>query len=396
MANDDILAKPPTREELGDDRNALTRWLRPRSASSSAEDPASPVVLGSDGWMPIKEGPPDPDAQAQFQAAEAQFREGKLPEAERAFARLAKRKRGSNWGEKAQFYLAETQFQRGRLVAAHDSYEKLFADYPATQFLEKAVEREYDIGVAWLASSDPRAAREKRPSLGGWFKGRHPAVDVSGHALAVLEHVRHHDPTGPLADDAVVQIAAFHHTNQNFEDASMYYDQLITENPKSPFVPSAMQASIDAKLKDYMGPEYDGDGLERARNLAQQADSLYPERRASYSEEIDESLKTIDLEMAERAYRVGEHYVWTGQVGAAEYCFGEIPVRWPKSPYALRAKEQLARLAKMPRKEVKPSTIFTLPGAPDPSSMSPGAAMPGGGGGMGMGGMGGMSPGAGP
>ena len=43
-----------------------------------------------------------------------------------------------------------------------------------------------------------------------WWKGRHPTVDVSGNALAVLEHVRHHDPLGPLADDAVMQIADYH------------------------------------------------------------------------------------------------------------------------------------------------------------------------------------------
>ena len=40
------------------------------------------------------------------------------------------------------------------------------------------------------------------------FNGRLPLVDTQRQRPGqVLEHVRHHDPTGPLADDAVLRIA---------------------------------------------------------------------------------------------------------------------------------------------------------------------------------------------
>ena len=54
------------------------------------------------------------------------------------------------------------------------------------------------------------------------------------------------------------------------------------------------------------------------------------------------------------------------------------------------AKEQLAVIATMPRKETKASTILTRPGSPDPSSMGGARPLAEGGGGMGGGGMGGM------
>lgn len=387
LGRDDMIAKPPTDAEVGDDRNPLARLIRPKSPPSNAADTSGSVVLGSNGWSPLRAPAPDPDAESAFRAAEEQFQQGQFGEAETAFARLAKRKKGTSWGEKAQFYLAETQFQRGELVSAHDSYEKLFTDYPGTQFLDRAVNREFAIAQHWMNSIAPGAEPEQKMSPAGWWQGRHPAIDVSGHALAVLEHVRHHDPTGPLADDAVMRIADFHYANQNYEEAAIYYDQLITDHPKSDLLQKAQLASVDAKVKSYLGPDYDGAGLEQARELITQSMATFPERKASHSDELYKTMALIDDQMAERAYHVGEHYLWTGKVTSAEYCFGKIPVKWPKSPWASKAKEQLAKIASMPRKETKASTIMTLPGSPD------GASMGGGGGGGFQTGMGGAGPG---
>lgn len=387
---DDGLAKPLTDAEKGTASGTLLgRLFRPTPPESKAGEVGSGLVLGSDGWRPLKPPPSDPETEAQFKAAEARFQEGKLADAEAGFQAIAKARKGSNWGEKAQFYLAQTQFQRGKLVAAHKNYEKLIATYPGTQFLEKAVKAEYAIADEWLAAVDPKAKPEKALSFRSWWAGRHPAFDTSGGALAALEHVRHHDPFGPLADDAVMRIADYHYGVQNWDDAALHYDQLIADHPKSPLLEEAHRRSIDAKIKGYLGPEYDGAGLEQARALALHTLTLFPERQASHSDEVYKTVALVDEQMTERAYKVGEHYLWTGKVASAEYSFGEIPVKWPKSPYAAKAKEQLAKIAKMPRKQTRASTILTLPGSTDPSSMSSG--------GMGMNGMGmgGMTPGMG-
>jgi TolA-binding protein len=371
MAFDDSLATAPTAAELGDKRGLLARWIVPKVPESNAAEVGDGLVMGSNGWRPMQL-PRDPKAEAEFQAAEALFQQGKLEEAERGFARLAKRKKETGWGEKAQFYLAECQYQRGRYVAAHDSYEALIATYPGTQYLEKAVAREYAIADAWLTALSESAKPEEKASFSQRWNGRLPVVDIAGHALAALEHVRHHDPTGPLADDAVMRIADFHASRENHEDAAMYYDQLINDHPKSPFLRKAHLATIDSKLKAYLGPDYDGAGLEQARNQAIQAMSLFPERQVSDNDALEHTLDIIEEQMAERAYHTGEHYLWTGKVASAEYCFGEIPVKWPKSPYAKKAKEQLAKIASMPRKETRASKIMALPGSNDPLTGSSG------------------------
>src|SRR5947209_3189374 len=133
-AYDGNLFKRLTPEEMADasggpadSTNLFQRWLTPRGNPTlkSSEPPPSTLVLGSDGWRPIAKPAPDPEADAEFQAALKLFQQGKFEEAEKQFTTIAKNRKQSTWGENAQFYVAESQFQRKKYVAAHDSYEKL-------------------------------------------------------------------------------------------------------------------------------------------------------------------------------------------------------------------------------------------------------------------------------
>ncbi|MEO6810006.1 MAG: tetratricopeptide repeat protein [Isosphaeraceae bacterium] len=409
MAHDGSIAKKLTKDELGNSKGLLSRWLTPQAPKSAGPDdkPGSTLVGGSDGWSKPRTVS-NPEAEAELRAADALFQQGKLPEAEAAYAKIAKKHKGNPWGEKSQYYMAETRFQRGNYVGAHDSFELLHADYPGTQYLEKLVAREFDIATDWLdsvqpptkpdskdkgkdtnqAEADPKGAvvaktvaktdaKSPDPRTEDWkerFSGRYPLVDRSSHALAILEHVRHNDPTGPLEDDAVMRIADYHYEHENYDEAAVYYDQLIQNNPKSPFYQRAQLSSINAKMKNYLGPEYDGGGLDEARETIKLTMATTTERRAETNDALYNTLALIKDQQAERSFHEGEFWRKTGYVGAAEYSFGEILQRWPKSEWAKKAKIEMAQLAKMPRKEVLPSKIMTQPGAADPYAGGMGSA----------------------
>ncbi len=382
-----------------DSQNLFDRWVTPRHAAKGTADGAAPstLVLGSDGWRPIAKPPKDPRADAELEAAKKLFEQGQFPEAEKAFIKIAKDRKGTHWGETAQYYVAETQYQRGKYVDAHDSFEKLHAVYPATDYLEKLVAREYAIAEIWTRQDDPNAPKDKLLPWYSRFDGRLPLIDSQGYALKALEHVRHNDPTGPLADDAALQIAEYYMKHHDYESAGMYYDQFIAEYAKSPYLQQVQHAAIDARLKGYLGPEYDASGLTKARELVQKTLKTFPEQQASY-EGLYHTLDVINNAEAEKTYLTGEYYKRVGKIPAAEFYLGKIPQRWPGSPWAAKAKVELAQLAKMPRTPSKPSKIMIPPGSTDPFGNGGGMGGMGGGmggmgggmGGMGMGGMGGM------
>ncbi len=397
---DSGLAKKITKEEtdrtasekVEEPRALIGRWLNPKGSKVSAEEKdadvpssksSSTLVLGSDGWRPMFKAKADPAADQEFEDALQLFKQGKFAEAEASFWKIAKRRKGSHWGEKAQYYLAESQYQQKKYVKANDSFEKLFADYPGTEFLDKLISREYALAQMWLQQGDPKAKPEQKLPWFTRFTGQQPMVDTLGSGLKALEHVRHHDPTGPLSDDAVLQIAEHHMNTKDYESAADYYDQLISDHPRSPYLQKAQLAAIDSRLKGYLGPEYDGSGLEKARDLVKQTMSSFPDRQASY-DDLYHTLDIINDQDAERTFIVGQYYRRIGKVPSAEYYFGKISQRWPNSPWAVKAKSELATLAKLPRKASEPSKIMVQPGATDPYySAGPAGAM-GGMGGMGM------------
>jgi len=376
----------------------MSRWMtRDRTPFSSGAMGATSVVLGEKGWEKTRVAP-DPLAEKEFAVAKGFFDAGKYDKAEALLRPLAKResRKGTPWGEKAQYFLAETQFRRQKYVDAHDSFENLIKKYPGTEYVEKLVAREYQIAQIWLADEDPKA---KKLDWMAHFDGRMPLVDTKSHAVKALDHVRLHDPQGPLADDAALRTADHYHTVGDYETAAVYYDQLLAENAKSPYRERAQLSSIDAKMKAYIGPEYDASGLEAARETIKRTMAEFPERQAG-AEQLYHTLDLIEDQAAEREYTAGQYYLRAMKPAGAEYQFGLVMAKWPKSKWAALAKKEMVKVAKAPRKASVPSKIMTLPGVTDPGIGGQGAMgglnniMGGGnggaGGGGGMGGMGGM------
>lgn len=389
----------------------LSKWMNSgRKMLSAIPQPLAIKGLHPNGWQPSLQEAPDPDADRELAEAETLFRSGDLKQADSRFGKIAYRRKGTSWGEKAQYFLAETQFQRGQYMSANDNYEELAKSYPGTKYLDKIIERQYAIGDFWItAAGTPRRSEAAKspdsafavlgmkdpsiaqasydPSASGaqspqspvpslkiptddltWrerFRGKLPLFDWGAYGIQTLERALHHDPTGPIADDVLMRIADHHFAKADYDSAIIYYDQLASDLPKSPLRPLAMLASIDSKIKAYVGPDYEGSGLERAREQIRQAQLLFAENpqvlQALYS-----TLDQIKEAEAERAYRRAAYYHKIGKYTSAEYMYGMVPRRWPKSPWAQKAKDGLAQIAKAPRIESAPSKIMTQPGAEDP------------------------------
>ncbi len=381
---DRTLTPPPTRAEASPETDSEVlaastlqkRWLSPHPTSGIDTKEPGPLARLFGATRP---DPEDPEARRDLERAESAYRSGKLDAARPILKRLADRFRGTAIGERSRYLLAETQLRRGDLVAANDHYEALVLDYPTSVYLDEAVRREYQIADVWLRTVQPKNLEELLPykapqpeiellpSISDGPRTRAtgllPPIDAGGHAERVFEHVRHHDPLGPLADDAVFRIAEFHYGRRDFQTAAYYYNQLLELHPKSDLAHAAQVGFVDSQVRDYRGAPYDRSGIDRAREMIRRNRVLFPERLVS-ADRLQETESWINDQQAERTYAIGQFYQGIGKVTSAEYYFAKVPRFWPDSPYAPKAREQLRTLAHLPRNEPSlPSKIETLPGA---------------------------------
>ncbi len=389
---------PDTSVPSGDIRTngrLMDRWMtRNKTPFTTESMDSTSALVGEKGWEKTKVAP-DPISEKEFAGAKKFFDAKQFAKAEPILAKLANREvqKGTPWGAKAQYFLAETQFQRKHFQAANDNFKLLIKKYPGElDYRDRVIAREYEIAMYWLGDDDPKV---KPLPFQAHFDGRAPLFDSKGYAIKTLEHVRLHDPTGPLADRAALRTADHYHAVGDYEQAAVFYDQLLTEHAKSPLRERAQLSSIDAKIKGYIGPEYDGSGLDSAKDTIKRTMAEFPEKQAGH-EQLYHTLDLISDQEAEREYTSGLYYLRAHRPTSAEYQFGLVRAKWPKSKWAELAKVEMQKTAKMPRKASVPSKMMTLPGSSDPSTMGSGSANSSAGGGMGgMGGMGGGGSGTG-
>ena len=185
--------------------------------------------------------------------------------------------------------MGECQFATKRYAKAQDSYGKLLKKYPSPRNLDTVTKRLFTIAQNWLefpqvvnsdevqtvSLEDPKATpppepphpRSKDPSRlvpifpNVWDKTR-PVFDTDGRALEALRAIWLNDPTGPLADDAIMLTASHHLRKGNYLEADRNYSILREQYPKSPHLENAFVLGSHVKLMSYQGPLYEGDSLE--------------------------------------------------------------------------------------------------------------------------------------
>ena len=197
---------------------------------------------------------PNPEADAEFQAAEQLFQQGKFAEAEAAFAKHRQERKGTPWGEKAQYLPGRVAVPARQARRRARQLRQLITDYPGTEYLDKLVSREYEIGQTGSRSRRPQGqAREEAPLVHAGSTAGSRCIDTHGYAL------------GPSSTSATTtrrparrrrraRIADEHMKHADYETAAIYYDQLITDHPKSPYLQRAQLAAIDARIKGYSAP----------------------------------------------------------------------------------------------------------------------------------------------
>ena len=294
-------------------------------------------------------------------------------QAVRTWKRVAKRYRETAVGEEAQFKLAEMHFAQERYALAQDAYGELFKTWPSTRYTDEATRRMFAIAQVWLGapelvtSNDIRQASVDEsgklvaelpqsdnttgsrdptlriPLLPNFHDRRRPVFDTSGRALEALRSIWLNDPTGPLADDALMLSASYYLRRGDFIESDRFFQILREEYPNSPHLENAFVLGSHVKLMSYQGPEYNGASLDDARKLKESSLRLFPGNK--HRTQLREELQIVYAAQAQRDWELARYYhERKHNHRAAAIYYQQVIERFPTSSYATRARELLAKI----------------------------------------------------
>jgi outer membrane protein assembly factor BamD (BamD/ComL family) len=309
----------------------------------------------------------------EYERALALFKAGKYEAAERMADKVADKYKNSPVREDAIFLTAESQFKQKRYSWAQDSYDLLVKEFPATRYMETRNKRLFNIARYWLqdpqyvtadnvkaaefnpTGSQKRATVEASPRKAGGFDitrtipilpnfrdRSRPVFDTEGRALQALKSIWLSDPTGSLADDALMLEASHHMRNGNYLEADRIYTILRDEYSKSPHAENAYVLGAFVKQASYQGPEYDPQVLNDAEQLKKSTLRLYPKHPDR--ERMLRDLRKIELAKAASDWDMVRFYRRKNRpVSVAVYCRYIIKT-YPESEYAARARKLLTEI----------------------------------------------------
>lgn len=319
-----------------------------------------------------------PEAQKLFDEAESMYKLGEVKVAEKKFKKVADGYKDYAIREDALFMMAECQFQQKRYAYADDSYGRVVKDFPSTRYLDTVSQRRFEIARTWLGfpdivtssevqpvnfdkPSDTPAPESSKPGPSGisytipvfpnLTDNTRPTFDTKGRALQSLKSIWLDDPTGPLADDAIMLTASHFLREGDFVEADHMYATLRKEYPKSRHLENAFVLGSHVKLMSYQGSQYDGTSLEEARQLRESTLRIYP--NTPDRERLLSEIQKIEDANAQREMEVVRFYQKKGKPKAvAVYC-KELIRKFPNSRQADQAREILAKIPPSEKSDVK-------------------------------------------
>lgn len=305
------------------------------------------------------------EGHAEFEEAKAEFDAHQFAEARKKLHKIVKRYKDKPIEEDAMFYRAEADYRLEKYAKAQDEYEELLKKHPSTRYLETSTQRLYDIALGWLGYPKNAAEVElahfaRMGSEHGidsnpdtqipaevWFpinvaNRRKPIFDPEGRALECLRSVWMNDPTGPLADDALLMHAVHRLRSGDYIEADRDFATIREQYADREVAMAAYVLGAHASLLAYQGAHYDGKQLEEARQLTESALRLFPE--APQKKKLENDLARIDSELANRDWEIGEYHRRRGEKSAAAFYYESLVKTSPESQRALAAKEKLVQL----------------------------------------------------
>jgi outer membrane protein assembly factor BamD (BamD/ComL family) len=328
-------SKPPAAPEAAPDSTVI-------SSEYSTPDPVDPwdafngETIKKRWKRMVGRGPNEPVAKNALVEADALFREGRYREAIPKYKVAIDRWPDSGIEEDALWQLAECQFFTDQYPKAEDTYDQLVKKYANTRYIDRVAQRQFVIAQYWIALDQKSRLPVIVPNL---LDRSRPLFDTRGRALKAYDHVRINDPRGPLADDSIMAQANAHFLDRQWMDADYFYGLLRSEYPDSDFLLEAHLLGLQAKIRAYQGPGYEGSMLDDAEILADQILVQFPHQLGGEDESRVQRLREdIASQQAQRHFSRAEFYAKGRHYSSARIYYALVARDYPRTELAQQAR----------------------------------------------------------
>jgi outer membrane protein assembly factor BamD (BamD/ComL family) len=394
-----------------------------KKTEAKADGPKDSVVLT--GGRGLERDPIDAELQRDVDAAKRLFDEKKYAEAEPLFHKLVKFQAEPHWWEfgllapksddgldsgdgknsksgskgkirrrggdpiceAALFYEAECQRLQKNYRTAADTYTKLLVEFTNSEYTTRSCQGLFGIADHWLEPTR-RQMDEYQAQLKGerWFvmpasyvhwDKEMPLLDAEGHATNLLNTIRLHDIKGPMAEKALLYLGTIHFFRQDYKEADFYFTQLYQDYKNSDNAAKAIKQSVICKQLSTGGSVYDLRPVEESKKLLMTMQGAYAEL-ARDREWIEKQLISMNIQQADRDFKIAEFYQRTGHPGSAYFYFELVYRRYPGTEYATKALQRKNELKSKTEREQRPQEQ-PAPATPliQGTPVAPGAGAPG-------------------
>jgi len=321
-------------------------------------------------------------------AAKRLIEEKKFSEAEKAFHVIGGDKKcPEQFREEAIFFEAECQRLQKNYRGAEETYSMLVKDYPSTQFTERADRGMFEIALHWLEDTRKQmeAYDEQRqgkrwlvmPASYFHFGQDLPFLDTEGHAVRVLEGIQMREKVmhTALGEQTLMYLGTIKFFREDYEGADHNFTDLYQHYPNSTNAAKALKQSIICKQLCTGGTIYDLRTVEESRKLIHTAQTAYAEFGKD-TDWIQKQLVGINLQQADRDWRVAEFYRWTSHPGSAYFYYELVRRCYPNTEYANKASERIRELERTHPEAIRPAQAGTLPPGGIPRGPAASAVLP--------------------
>jgi outer membrane assembly lipoprotein YfiO len=245
--------------------------------------------------------------------------------------------------DRGLFLLAEIYYQQDDRLTAFYHLDELMDNYPSSRFFGLALQKQYDIGDAFLSGY-------KRKLL--WLR----ILGAEDEGIEILYRVQERSPGSALAERALLRTADYYFRTSQFDLAGDAYGAFARGYSRSPDVAYVKLREAFSSLAQFRGVRYDSTPLLDARAQFVDFNEKYPAIAAQ--ENVKERVERIDNTLADKLLVTGDFYVRTHKPVAAAYDFRYLLQKYPAAPVANSARTALAKL---------PAQALQSPPPPAPS-----------------------------